>query len=48
MKLELSAYACRSHTEVLQSSSEAGLLMTLEMVHRDDDVRISDGCTDLR
>ena len=47
MKLELSAYACRSHTEVLEGAAEASLLMSLEMVHRDDDVRISDGCTDL-
>ena len=48
MKLELSADARRSHSEILESSAEATLFMSLEVVHRNHDVRISYGRTDLR
>ena len=48
MKFELSADARRTHAEVLEGSAEAALLMTLEVVHGNDYIRISDCGTDLR
>ena len=43
MQLELSVHARRAHAEILQRTSEAALLVSLEVVHGNHDVRIRYG-----
>ena len=48
VQLQLATYAGATHTQVLQRTSKAGLLMPLEVVHADHDVGIRNGCTNFR
>ena len=48
VQLHLAGDARAAHAEVLERAAEAGLLVALEVVHRDDDVRVGDGRSDLR
>lgn len=48
VQLQFTAHTGTTHTQVLQCTSKACLLMAFEVVHTDYDVRICDGCTDFR
>lgn len=48
MELKLSAYTRRSHSKILEGTTESALLMAFEMSHGHHDVGISNGSADLR
>ena len=48
MKFEFPSYTGTSHTEVFQCSAESSLFMSFKMVHRDDDIRVGNRCSDFR
>ena len=48
MHFPLTGVGATAHADVLQSAAEAGFLMALEMVQRDDDIRIHNGTADFR
>ena len=48
VQLKLASDACGAHSEIFQRTAEACLLMSLEMVHGDDDVSVCYGSPDFR
>ncbi len=48
VQLQFAAHAGTTHTQVFQGSAKSGLLVPLEMGHRDDDVGIGQGSPDFR
>ena len=48
VQLQFAAYAGTTHTQVFQGAAESGLLVALEVSHRDDDVGIGQSRPDFR
>ena len=48
MKFQFSSHAGRTHTQVLQCSTETTLLVSLEMIHGNHDIGIRNRSSDLR
>ena len=46
VKFKFSTYTGASHAEVLQSAAESGLLVSFEVVHRNNDICIGNSGTD--
>ena len=45
MQFQLACYAGTAHSQVLERTTKAGLFVTFEVVHCDDDVSIRNGCS---